>query len=362
MLIAGGGPAGCAAALTLLAYTKLRVVVLERTRYEGARPGETVSHSIGPILQYLGIWDGFLRQRHLPAYAMAAAWGQSAIRSRSFLFSGTGHGWHLDRVRFDRLMAEEVRLRGGTVICGRRPAIVVRENAKIFRVVAEDGEEFSAAYLIDTGGRRIELSRQLGARPIVVDRLIAATTYFDGFDPALEIHETLVEAVVDGWWFSAPLPQGQLSVAFFTDPEIFRAHRLTDPNAWTRHLTEARHTARRIGGIGRMGRIECHPCGSQRLEAAAGDGWIAGGDAAACFDPLASMGIGHALCSGIQAARAAHGHLSGDGRIRSAYVISVQRNFDRYLRLRAHYYGLERRWADSPFWARRQSSTTAPAD
>jgi flavin-dependent dehydrogenase len=147
-----------------------------------------------------------------------------------------------------------------------------------------------------------------------------------------------------------------LSVAFFTDPEILREHHLTDPDRWTRHLTEAQHTRRRIGGARRIGRVECRPCGSQRLEAAAGDGWIAAGDAAACFDPLTSMGIGHALCSGIQAARGVYCHLSGDGRTRSEYVASVQRNFNRYLNLRAHYYGLERRWADAPFWARRHRS------
>jgi flavin-dependent dehydrogenase len=67
-------------------------------------------------------------------------WGQSNIRSRDYLFSGFGHGWHLDRVRFDRLLADAARLRGGSGICGARPVSVIRENANSYRVATEDGQ------------------------------------------------------------------------------------------------------------------------------------------------------------------------------------------------------------------------------
>jgi flavin-dependent dehydrogenase len=354
VLIAGGGPAGCAAALTLLTHTKLRVAVLERSYYGEARTGETVSHSIGPLLRYLGVWEAFLRQDHLPAYAMSAAWGQSDIRSRDYLFSGMGHGWHLDRVRFDRLLADEVRLRGGTLVCGARLASVVRENENLCRVTTDDGQEFKAAYLIDTSGRRMELARKMGARPVIVDRLIGAAAYFEGFDLEREAHETLVEAVADGWWYSALLPRKRLSVAFFSDPEIIRAHTLTNPDAWALQLASAPHTRKRIGAARRSGPVAFRPCGSQRLESAAGDGWIAAGDAAASFDPLASMGIGHAVSSGIHAVRVAYDQLRGDVQLRSQYVAHVRENFNRYLELRSYYYGLEQRWAEAPFWARRR--------
>ena len=355
VLIAGGGPAGCAAALALLSHTRLRVVVLKRSYYGEGRTGETVSHSLGPLLRYLGVWEPFLRQDHLPAYTISAAWGQAAIRSRDYLFSGMGHGWHLDRVRFDRLLADEVRARGGTLVCGARPSRVVRENANLCRVATDDGQEFKAAYLIDASGRQMQLARQLGARPVVVDRLIAAMAYFKGFDLDSEAHETLVEAVADGWWYSALLPGGRLSVAFFSDPEIIRMRGLIDPDAWARQLASAPHTRKRIGAARRAGPVAFRPCGSQYLESAAGEGWIAAGDAAACFDPLASMGIGHAISSGIHAARAVYDQLSGNERVRSQYLAHVHQNFMRYLQLRTYYYGHEQRWADAPFWVRRHS-------
>jgi len=284
---------------------------------------------------------------------MSAAWGQTTIRSRDYFFSGMGHGWHLDRVRFDRLLADEVRSRGGTLVRGARPAKVVRENANLCRVATDDGHEFKAAYLIDASGRRMQLARQLGARPVVVDRLIAATAYFNGFDLDSEAHETLVEAVADGWWYSALLPGGRLSVAFFSDPEIIRMRGLIDHDAWTRELASAPHTRKRIGAARWASPAAFRACGSQYLESAAGDGWIAAGDAAACFDPLASMGIGHAISSGIHAARAVCDQLCGNEQVRSQYVAHVRQNFRRYLELRNYYYGLEQRWADAPFWARR---------
>ena len=358
VLIAGGGPAGCAAALTLLRHTKLRAMVLERSQYDEARPGETVSHSIESLLKYLGIWEAFLRQEHLPAYAMTAAWGQSSIVSRDYLFSGRGHGWHLDRVRFDRLLAKEVQSRGGSVLCATRTRSVSCECSGSWRVVTDNGREIKARYLIDASGRRSDLARRLGARPRIVDGLIAATVYYDGFDSESEPHETLVEATADGWWYSALLPEGRLAAAFFSDPDILRTFRLNGLKPWTERLKSTHYSRQRIGGAQPLGPIQFRPCGSQLLEPVAGKGWIAAGDAAACFDPIASMGIGHAMSSGIHAARAAHNELCGDERLRCQYSAHVGQNFKRYLTLRAYYYGLERRWGQAPFWARRALAPT----
>jgi 2-polyprenyl-6-methoxyphenol hydroxylase-like FAD-dependent oxidoreductase len=52
--IIGGGPAGSAAALTLLRYSKLRPVILERSSYDVWRVGETLSPGVFPLLNYLG--------------------------------------------------------------------------------------------------------------------------------------------------------------------------------------------------------------------------------------------------------------------------------------------------------------------
>src|SRR5436309_331157 len=53
VLVVGGGPAGCAAALTLLKYSPLSVAVVECSDYDQTRVGETVSPGVQPLLGYL---------------------------------------------------------------------------------------------------------------------------------------------------------------------------------------------------------------------------------------------------------------------------------------------------------------------
>jgi hypothetical protein len=76
----------------------------------------------------------------------------------------------------------------------------------------------------------------------VVDRLNAAIAYYDGFDAESEPHETLVEAIADGWWYSAVLLEGRLAAAFFSDPEILRMDRLMVPDIWKRRLASPTHS------------------------------------------------------------------------------------------------------------------------
>ena len=71
--IVGGGPAGTAAALTLLRYSKLRPIVIERSSYDTWRVGETLSPGVFPLLQYLGAESLLGDQGQRPAYATSAA-------------------------------------------------------------------------------------------------------------------------------------------------------------------------------------------------------------------------------------------------------------------------------------------------
>ncbi len=93
---------------------------------------------------------------------------------------------------------------------------------------------------------------------------------------------------------------------------------------------------------------------SRRLDPAAGDGWLAVGDAASAFDPLSSSGITKALRSGIFASYAIGDLLErGDGSGLERYRRYVQDEFEGYTRVRARYYAEERRWPESDFWRRR---------
>lgn len=324
--IVGGGPAGCAAALTLLCYSKLHVVVIERSDYGGWRVGETLSPGVRPLLRYLDATSIIEDDGHLTNYGTAASWGSDDTVSRDFLFVAAGEGRHLDRARFDRSLAQLVPERGGTLMTGH-----TYESANV-----------DARYVIDASGRHASFARARGARVIAHDNLmgiVAIVASEEGHGGG-----TFVKAEPDGWWYSARLPENRTVIAFMSDADIIREQRLHDAAVFQS----------RIGGVEILHGPTACPAQSQILDKPYGDGWIAAGEAAIAFDPLSSMGIGYALASGIEAARVAASSLNGgDGA--PAYAADIASHFQSYLARKREYYAIEQRWRDRPFWARRQA-------
>ena len=91
------------------------------------------------------------------------------------------------------------------------------------------------------------------------------------------------------------------------------------------------------------------------LEPAAGPGWIAAGDAAQSYDPLASQGLFNALYTGLAAAEAADRALLGDAAGLPGYAAELRKVRAAYEHHLVAWYGLEQRWPHSPFWRRRHS-------
>ncbi len=380
--VAGGGPAGLAAALTLLRYTRRRVVVVESSEYDELRIGETASPGLQPLLVYLGAWELFLADRHRPALGTSAAWGRPAVSSRDFLFTGRGTGWHLDRRRFDATLARQVRAAGGTLLTGSRLANCVRGRDGRWRLTLVDRAGGrtggSARFLIDAGGRASRLARRLGARRRGFDLLVGVAAFVELPGGAEDWHHTLIESCAAGWWYSAPLPSGRAVAVLMTDSDLVRALRAGRAGEWRRLLAATGATRERLAGGRPVSAPRILAAASQCLEPAAGPGWIAAGDAAVSFDPLASAGVGHALASGIHAARAAHqalaaapenamaapesaGGADAGTPLLAGYGAQVASNMSQYLRLRHHFYAVEQRWADQPFWRRRHLPPPAAA-
>jgi flavin-dependent dehydrogenase len=332
--IVGGGPAGTAAALTLLRYSHWRPVVVERSCYDGWRAGETLSPGVAPLLGWLGAESVLTGQQQRRAYATSAAWGSADVVSRDFLFTGGGDAWHLDRTRFDASLAQLVADRGGTLLTNTTwPA------------------GLQARFVIDASGRHAVYARTQGARATIDDHLTGLVSIFEEGDESGTA--TLVEAVDDGWWYSARLPANRTVVAFMTDADVVRAAHLHEPSVWLARLAAAPRTHARIAQATLAQEPVVCPAHSQILDRVDGDGWIACGEAAASFDPLSSMGIGYAVASGIQAARIAAATLAGDAHAAALYAADVRRHYDAYLLKRRAYYMMEQRWPESAFWKRR---------
>jgi len=354
--IVGGGPAGSAAALSLLKYSGLRVAVVESTNYKELRVGETVSPSLLPILRYLDVEEDFLKDRHLPSYGINSVWGTSQMISRNFLFTGQGNGWHLDRKKFDYMMASKVRELGGSLLTWARIVRFSHDKKKNWQFTISDKHgkklKISTRFVIDASGKRAVFARKLGTRWKIYDRLIGVASFFK---LGKQVEQAMtIESVADGWWYSSPLPQDKMVAVFMTDSDIGRTLHIQKPENWLRLLDKTTYVKKSLNSAKMVNPPKIYAAHSQVFENIRPDHWIPAGEAAVSFDPLASRGIGYAMTSGIEAARAVRVRLNhADGKPLSLYLKNLVTDFGQYLKSRTNYYSIERRWKDEPFWNRR---------
>ena len=309
------------------------------------RWGETLSPGVMPLLAYLGLDASFRRLGHLPCGGTASAWGSGQVLERSYLFSGRGQGWHLDRARFDAWMLECARDAG--VDCIRARVTGARRDGAAWRLDLAGRGSIVADAVIDASGRGAWLSRHVAAPPARDDGLVAEVRWFRQHEAAPDVDGALVESALDGWWYSASLPGRRGVAAFMTD------HDLRARATWASRLAGSGATGRRLAAWRQDGDVRTRAAHSQCARALAGDGWVAAGDAAVAFDPLSSMGIGFALRSGMEAVRVAVGMIEGEAGPARDYAASARQTYADYRVRLASVYAVERRWPHAPFWARR---------
>ena len=352
----GGATAGSAIAAAA-AGTGLRTVIISRAGDSCDRPGECLSPAARPLLGRLGVWDRFVEDRHLACHANISVWGGDEPYVHSFVGELYGHAWHLDRSRFEHMLRDHARSRGVDVREFRSDLGVRRlTDGWIVRTRDRVGGcgDMRARWLIDATGRASWLARRLGARRRRHDRQVSFVAFLEPTASPIDDSTTLVEAVEDGWWYSALLPDGRLVVSLTTDLDLLPRDR--DGAGWLGLLDAAPHTRARV----RSGdyRIVDPPAvvdaSDGRLDVPAGDGWLAVGDAAMTYDPLAAHGLTAALAGALDAAEclAARGTSSAVERYRKR----LDAAYRAYRRARAEILATESRWPGSPFWVRRRGS------
>jgi len=361
VVIAGGGPAGAATALALRRAGVRRVLLVEAGHFEGPRIGESIPPDTRLLLAELGLWEAFSAEGHAPCHGSCSSWGGEHLGYNDFLFNPYGHGFHLDRRRFDRWLAHAAVAAGAELRVDRRLRSVEQEpdGGVVHLGLTGPGgkdEVVAARFLVDATGRSARLARRLGAKRLVHDRLTCVYAMFPPGSGVRADSLTLLEAVPYGWWYAARLPDGHLVVAVAGDPEQMRDEGMHRPAIWRSRLGDTRH----VGGWLAAGAAPAWPvvtcdAPSARLDCVRGPGWLAVGDAASSFDPISAQGIHKALGDALRAADAIAVWLEcGDARALDRYAAAVASRFDAYLHDRAYLYALERRWVDAPFWARRQ--------
>lgn len=361
--IAGGGPAGIAAAITL-AEKGRSVLVAERSHYQGVRVGETFPPAIRQVLTGLGLQKAFEAALCLPSYGIRSLWGSFAPYERSFIFDPYGAGWHVDRGAFDARLAQAARDRGIGIETGCQLLDCLPGASRRWKLrFGSDDSWFDVEsdFVVDATGRASAVARRLGRRRIFLDRLVGLFGYFRQKSAAGCEAEPfmLIEAAEDGWWYSAPLPQGRLVVAFMTDADLCSQASMSQASDWVSRLRSAPHTQERAAPFLLEDEILAVAAHTSRLDRFSGPGWIAAGDSAFSFDPLSGDGVYRALSSGKRAGEAIAAAWPRDDSELSRYCRELDETFEYYRRRLEHYYHQEARWAAAPFWMRRRKPNEA---
>lgn len=340
VVVLGGGPAGAAVALRL-ARSGRRVALVERSRYERARPGETFGPEVGPLLRDLGVPPDLAA---VPFRGVQSAWGSSDLGERESIFHPLGEGWHVDRAAFDRVLADCAARAGAHVMTGAGASAISRADG-LWQVRPATGEALTARFLVDASGRGAPATapRISGRRWLQADREVAVVGAMTA--PALALEPVLLlEAVEEGWWYSVPQRDGVLLMVLITDADLLPAR---GPQALAAHfaarLAATQHSSARAAGAELSAPPWIVRADSGVLRPARGEGWRAVGDAAHGGDPLGGDGVARALRAAEEAARDLE-----EG------APPVEERFREHLALRERYCAAETRWPDAPFWARRR--------
>lgn len=357
VVIIGGGPAGIASALALHAQG-LRAVVAER-RLRGTRgaPGETLPGRVRPGLDALGIADVLDDWSCTPIASHCSRWG-AVDREHGLLFDPQGHGWQIDRDRFDELLRERAALRGVDVHLGMRCTQVIPETGG-WRIRLEQdrgSRSLRAAFVVDATGRSAFVARRLGARRERCDRSIALVAGLLG--PVATRGATLVEVCPTGWWYASALAGGDIALTFVSDADLIPADAAARANAFLEHLRAAPLVERYLTGCGAPAWLRAVSAAPAATTPMAGAGWLAIGDAAAAHDPVAFSGVTRALEQGRISAAAIAAWLGGDHGALDRYRASAETEFAVHLQnRRAHYAATG--MSQFPFWRERSAPPTS---
>lgn len=330
-IVAGGGPAGAAAARAL-ARAGRRVLLLDASGPSETKIGESLPGAARPLLRDLGLLPYLESSEPAPHPGNLSDWDGRGLVATDFLRDPHGHGWHLDRPRFDRALREAAQDAGADWQSQRLDQI--ERSGDRWQIETAAGQ-VSAPWLIDATGRAGVAARRLGIARRREEPRVAVYAFAQ-----LETRgdaRTLVERVAGGWWYTAALPRGRRVASFHTTPPEAQ-HLLREEAAFASRLAKTRHV-----------RVHCPPdanwsppkatdAGGSRLETFAGDGWLAIGDAALAFDPISSQGLFNALYTALRGAQAVDDAVSGNPEKVNAYAQTLENVWSTYTgRIRALY-------------------------
>jgi flavin-dependent dehydrogenase len=355
VLVVGGGPAGLATAIELARHG-IAALVIERSDYDELRVGEHIQPAGVLRLRSIASSSNLPLDAHLASAGVDAYWGSETANHMDYFLHPGQHGLNLSRPRFDADLARACELAGATVL---RSASLTRASRtstgwEVDLSVNGMARTCQVSLIVDATGRAASFSRSQGVRVRAHDRQIAVVAIVNDSNHRIDNNRSIVEAVEMGWWYGAPIDPARSICMLVTDDDLLPRGVNSDQRAWWfEQLGCTAQLAHRFRNFQPSQRLIVRSARSQHLDPPCGIGWLAVGDAAMAFDPLASQGIAKALDHGKRAASSIAEYLSGDATSLERLALDLRREYASYRATRADYYRIEMRWPQSVFWKRR---------
>lgn len=273
--VVGAGPAGATIA-RLLALRGLRVALLDSELMVDRL--EVLAPSSMNVLQALQL-DEVVSDPTIgrPCSGIRRHWNSRTPQFDDFFAMPGGRGYVVDRTRFDSVLRAKAEAAGAEVVIGRAKSVA--RGPSIFDITVQTGDEakiVSAPLIVDATGRPASIARRLGGTHMMAEHLVAEREHVESSRETSQEPVWLdIRSCGTFWTYSTSGPDGRRE-------------------SWTI----------RRAGESRVPRRNAVNVSSACLDRAAGQGWIAIGDAAAAFDPIASQGLVNALASAMVAAGA----------------------------------------------------------
>ncbi len=360
VLIVGGGPSGASAALSLLNYSTCDVTIVEQSDFSQTRVGEHVSSSIFDLIHYLQLnKSDFEKDSFIPSFASKTYWGSDEVSTTNAIFTTDEATFQMDREKFDFKLIEVAAKRGATIYPRTKCVAYTQLEDKTWQVSLTHPSEgkfiIKANYLVDATGRESNVCRKVNVPSKKIDSLMGIGLFLELGNNSKKFEQTL-ESVELGWWYAACLPNNKMVMTLFTDADIISEHKLHQLESWnqilqkSKHIKHLIHDARALSDKLWVRNAQTQLCDPRSIER-----FVAIGDAAVSFDPISSMGIGFSISSACFAAKHIANELEENRSTIDVLQEDIIQNFNHYLKIRAEYYQMEKRWPSSKFWQRRAS-------
>ncbi|MBL3656272.1 tryptophan 7-halogenase [Fulvivirga sediminis] len=357
--IIGAGPAGCACAIRLAQITNYQITIIT-TSEKDFYIGECVPPEIKHSLITLNVFNEFLNDQHIPSFGSCSYWGSPNPGYNDSILNPHGHGWHLNRKKFNHLLMSTA---------ANKPNINLIDNCTLRKItdpqtlIYKDSDglhhTLSFDFIIDASGAKSIVAKSFGEVQHHDTSLICIGLKFTQKKAVLPSHLTQIEAVKNGWWYATSLPHKEALIALFTHSTIVKDLHLNQLHPWQKRLQNT-HTEKWLQDhhySPASKDLIMFPAHSFCLSSIYGKNWLAIGDAAMCYDPITSNGIIKAVTEGIRAAEALKNENSCHQDIKHISK-DIKANYDHYRHVRSLYYNIEQRWPNSPFWQVLQKSNS----